>query len=119
VIDTLAFLLIRSASAFHSGRTSFTGALTNGALWRFFVAHPGADRWQIYSSAELATDTDQGLVIELLKDMVSSENVWVKARHSWADMTDPIPELSSIFGLPRAARRRTCDSHLGVSRTST
>jgi hypothetical protein len=59
-----------------SRREFFTGALTNGPLWRFFVAYAGENQLQIYSSAELAMDTDQGLIIELLKDMVSSNHMW-------------------------------------------
>lgn len=58
-------------AAANSGRKSFTGALTNGTLWRFFTAYDGEDQIRIYTSPEFATDSDTGLIIELLKDMVA------------------------------------------------
>jgi hypothetical protein len=57
--------------AANSGQKTFTGALTNGALWRFFTAYDGGDQIRIYTSAEFATKSDSGLIIELLKDMVA------------------------------------------------
>ena len=54
-------------------RTSFTGALTNGALWRFFTAHDGGNEIRIYTSQEFASDTDNGVIVELLKDMVYAQ----------------------------------------------
>ncbi|KAF5377857.1 hypothetical protein D9615_006731 [Tricholomella constricta] len=50
---------------------SFTCALTNGALWRFFTAYAGEDQIRIYISREFATESNSGLIIELLKDMVA------------------------------------------------
>ena len=59
-----------TALTIYRERKSFTGALTNGALWRFFTAYNQEDKLKIYVSAEFASDTDNGIIIELLKDMV-------------------------------------------------
>jgi hypothetical protein len=55
----------------HSMLQAGGGVLTNGALWRFFTAYDGEDQIRIYTSPEFATDSDAGLIIELLKDMVT------------------------------------------------
>lgn len=52
------------------GKSTFTGALTNGAFWRFFTAYNKDSHVKIYASAEYTGDTDNGIIIELLKDMV-------------------------------------------------
>jgi len=53
----------------------------NGVLWRFFTAYDGGDQLRIYTSPEYATDTDSGLIIELLKDMVTDLISGVGHRH--------------------------------------
>jgi hypothetical protein len=53
-------------------RKFFTGALTQGRLWRFFTAHDRGTRIRIYTSAVFSAEKDQGLIVELLKDMVNS-----------------------------------------------
>ncbi|KAF8336695.1 hypothetical protein F5887DRAFT_986646, partial [Amanita rubescens] len=51
-------------------RKSFTGALAHGSLWRFFTAYDGGTQIRIYASGIFAADKNQGLIVELLKDMV-------------------------------------------------
>ncbi|KAK7678525.1 hypothetical protein QCA50_018397 [Cerrena zonata] len=51
-------------------KKSFTGALTNGALWRFFTAYNKDSDIKIYMSPEFAGQSDNGVIIELLKDMI-------------------------------------------------
>jgi hypothetical protein len=55
-----------------SGRTTFTGALSNGAMWRFYTAEKdGESRYQVYSSSLYTANRHGGLIVELLKDMVT------------------------------------------------
>ncbi len=55
-----------------SGRTTFTGALSNGAMWRFYTAENHRESgYQVYSSDLYAANKHGGLIVELLKDMVS------------------------------------------------
>ena len=55
-----------------SGRTTFTGALSNGVMWRFYTAeNDGESGYQVYSSDLYAADRHEGLIVELLKDMVN------------------------------------------------
>lgn len=53
-----------------SGRTTFTGALSNGAVWRFYTAEKeGESGYQAYSSGMYAANRHEGLIVELLQDM--------------------------------------------------
>jgi hypothetical protein len=55
-----------------SGRTTFTGALSNGAMWRFYAAEKdGESGYQVYSSDFYAANRHGGLIMELLKDTVT------------------------------------------------
>jgi hypothetical protein len=56
----------------YSGRTTFTGALSNGAMWRFYTAENDTESGNnFYSSPLYAANRHGGLIVELLKDMVS------------------------------------------------
>jgi hypothetical protein len=50
----------------------FTGALTQGRLWRFFMAYNGGGEIKIYVSHLFDACKDQGFIVEFLKDMVNS-----------------------------------------------
>lgn len=54
-----------------SKRTTFTGALSNGAMWRFYTAeYDGESGYQVYASGLYGANRHGGLIVELLKDMV-------------------------------------------------
>jgi hypothetical protein len=44
-------------------------------LWRFFTAYDGGTQIRIYASGIFAADKNQGLIVELLKDMVSFRTI--------------------------------------------
>jgi hypothetical protein len=64
-------LLLCDSQFFYRERKSFTGALTHGGLWRFFTAYDGGTQMRIYASGIFAAHTNQGLIVEFLKDTVS------------------------------------------------
>jgi len=51
-------------------RDAFTGALTNGAYWRFFVARITGKELHVNTTATFKVDKNAGLIVELLKDMM-------------------------------------------------
>ncbi|KAF8516914.1 hypothetical protein BU17DRAFT_92279 [Hysterangium stoloniferum] len=51
-------------------RKVFTGALTNGAFWRFYTAYDGDTQIRIYASGLFEARENHGLIVEYLKDMI-------------------------------------------------
>ena len=55
-----------------SGGSTFTGAISTGALWTFFTAQKDEKgSFQLFRSNTFEGDGHSGLIIEVLKDMVS------------------------------------------------
>ncbi|KIL58574.1 hypothetical protein M378DRAFT_181226 [Amanita muscaria Koide BX008] len=70
IMQVLTALVLTTDNS--SGRTTFTGALSNGAMWRFYTAEKKEDfGYQVYSSSLYAANKRGGLIVELLKDMVT------------------------------------------------
>lgn len=78
---------------FTSGKLSFTCALTNGALWRFFTAYNKDSHLKVYVSAEFDSKDDAGVIIELLKDMVG-RLILISIRCLTNHPSDSLPDIT-------------------------
>ncbi len=58
------------------------------------MVYDGEERLQIFNTEELEATSDQGLIIELLKDMASVPRDWLLSGAQ--KITDFIPTLSHI-----------------------